>query len=131
MTFRDFVRQVAVVLVAISAVAVVLLYGYGLRELVKAAAVATAICTANVLVGCYLAVWAFDRSQQDFLKALFGGMLARMAVIVISFFLLVKFTDLYVSGLTLSLFFTYILYQIVEIRFLVKFLAARKAAEEV
>ena len=131
MTYRQFVRQVAVALVAMATAAAYPLYAYAPPGMVVAVVISATICSINVLAGCYSAVWALGRSEQSFLTALFGGMLVRMATIALIFFGLVKFTDLHVSALTLSLFFTYILFQILEIRFLVKYLAAQKALKEV
>jgi hypothetical protein len=131
MTYRRFIRQVVVALAAMAALALYPLYAYAPEGVVAAALISAAICSANALAGCYSAVWSLGRSEQSFLTALFGGMLVRMAAIGLIFFLLVKFTDLHVSGLTLSLFFTYILFQILEIRFLVQYLAAQKALKEV
>ena len=130
MSYRLFVRQILVVLGVGCVMAAYPLYTYPDPRLAFAVAVGAAICTANVLVGCFSAVWAFDRSDAAFFKALFGGMLARMAGIGVAFVVLIKFTDLHVSALTLSLFFFYVLFQVLEIRFLVKHLAARREARE-
>lgn len=130
MTYRHFVRQVGLAIGVAAVLAAYPLYAYASAGLVLAVCVSAGICTANALVGCYCAVWALERSEASFYKALFGGMLARMAAIGILFFVLVKFTEIHVSGLTLSLFLFYILFQILEIQFVVQYLAARKAAKE-
>ena len=53
-------------------------------------------------------------------------MTLRMMAIGAILFVLLKFTDLSARGLTLSLFFFYVVYQILEVRFLVRHNAARQ-----
>lgn len=130
MTYRRFIRQVLLVLIGVVVVAAYPAYAYASVRLAVSVGLAALVCLLNVLVGCYSAVWAFDRSEAAFYKALFGGMLGRMAGIGIVFFVLVKFTDVHVSGLTLSLFFFYVMFLILELRFLLHYLAARKGLKE-
>lgn len=124
--FAGFVKQVGIALAGTAALGAYPLYAYGNAEVVWAAAAGCAICTVNVLGGCFAGVWSFDKPQVVFQKVLFGGMLIRMAAIGLVFFLLIKFTDLHRSSLTLSLFLCYILFHVLEIRFLVRHLSSRR-----
>ena len=115
-----FLKQVGVVLLFFGGGGGYLVYRYWGPEMVLAAAVGCAISSLNVLVGCGSAVWSLDKPQPVFLKAILGGMTLRMMAIGAILFALLKFTDLSARGLTLSLFFFYVVYQILEVRFLVR-----------
>ncbi len=124
--FLRFARQVGAVLIAAAILGGYPLYVYWGIEVVRAAAVGCGIGALNALAGGLSAIWSFDRPQPVFLKALLGGMVVRMLVICIGLVLLVKFTTLSVYGLVFSLFSSYLLFQILEIRFFVKRAAVRR-----
>lgn len=122
-----FVKQVGLVLVGALVLGGYPLYVFAGPAAIWGVMVGCGICVLNVLIGCFLAVWAFEKPNPFFLKALFGGMLVRMLAIGLAFFLLVKFTSIHVLGLTFSLFLFYVLFQVLEIRFLVATLPARRS----
>ena len=124
--FLRFARQVGTVLIAAAILGGYPLYVYWGIEVVRAAAVGCGIGALNALAGGLSAIWSFDRPQPVFLKALLGGMVVRMLVVCIGLVLLVKFTTLSVYGLVFSLFSSYLLFQILEIRFFVKRAAVRR-----
>ncbi|MDE2889846.1 MAG: hypothetical protein OXR72_16710 [Gemmatimonadota bacterium] len=124
--FLRFARQVGAVLIAAAILGGYPLYVYWGVDMVRAAAVGCGIGALNALAGGLSAIWSFDRPQPVFLKALLGGMVVRMLVICIGLVLLVKFTTLSVYGLVFSLFSSYLLFQILEIRFFVKRAAVRR-----
>ena len=128
--FTGFLKQVGIALAAAFVIGSYPLYAYGDPGLNFSVAVGCAICTANVLAGALSILLGFDKPNQDFLKILFGGMLARMMVIGIVVFVLVKFTSIQVFGLILSLFVFYVLFQILEIRFLMRCLPGRQIPKE-
>ena len=124
--FLRFARQVGAVLIAAAILSGYPLYVYWGVDMVRAAAVGCGIGALNALAGGLSAIWSFDRPQPVFLKALLGGMVVRMLVICIGLVLLVKFTTLSVYGLVFSLFSSYLLFQILEIRFFVRRAAVRR-----
>lgn len=128
--FLRFARQVGAVLIAAAILGGYPLYVYWGVEMVRAAAVGCGIGALNALAGGLSSIWSFDRPQPVFLKALLGGMVVRMLVICIGLVLLVKFTTLSVYGLVFSLFSSYLLFQILEIRFFVRRAAVRRAPRE-
>ncbi len=125
-----FLKQMGIALLVVSTPGVLLVYLYGDASLAWGAIVGCAICTINALAGCFSAIWAFDKPQGVFLKAVLGGMAVRIFAIGLVFFLLVRFTSINVVGFTLSLFAFYVLFQVLEVRFLVKHLSDRQAMRE-
>lgn len=125
-----FIKQVCWVLAGALAVGAYPLYAYGNAQVARGVLVGCGICTANVLAGCFSVLWAFDKPQKAFLKAVFGGMVVRMALIGLTFFLLIRFTEIHIAGLTLSLFLFYVIFQVLEIRFLTSRLPARQVPNE-
>lgn len=128
--FLRFAGQVGAVLIAAAILGGYPLYVYWGVEMVRAAAVGCGIGALNALAGGLSAIWSFDRPQPVFLKTLLGGMVVRMLVICIGLVLLIKFTALSVYGLVFSLFSSYLLFQILEIRFFVKRAAALRAQQD-
>ena len=124
--FLRFGKQVGAVLIAAAILVGYPLYAYWGAEMVRAAAVGFGIGALNALAGGLSAIWSFDRPQPVFLKALLGGMVVRMLVVCVGLVLLIKFTALSVYGLVFSLFLSYLLFQILEIRFFVKRAAVRR-----
>ncbi|MBB27840.1 MAG: hypothetical protein CME25_02940 [Gemmatimonadetes bacterium] len=128
--FTGFLKQLGIALAGTFAIGSYPLYAYGDPGLVLSVAVGCGICTANVLAGSLSILLGFDKPNQDFLKILFGGMLARMMVIGILVFVLIKLTSIQVFSLILSLFVFYVLFQILEIRFLMRCLPGRQIPKE-
>ena len=130
MRFSGFLKQVGLVLLGTAILGAYPLYAYADDQIIWSIVVGAGICTVNVLVGCFAAVWSFPKPQQVFLKTVFGGMAIRMVAIGLSFFLLIKYANVHVSALTGGLFLFYVLFQILEIRFLVGHLTNRQASNE-
>ncbi len=126
--FLRFAGQVGIVLTAAAILGGYPLYVYWGVEMVRAAAVGCGIGALNALAGGLSAIWSFDRPQAVFLKALLGGMIVRMLVICVGLVLLIKFTALSVYGLVFSLFLSYLLFQILEIRYFVRRAAVRRVS---
>lgn len=93
-------------------------YAWGSQDMLIASMVSCIICSVNALTGGGIALWAKGKDQSIFLKAVFGGMGIRLFIILILFFSALKLAKLHAFSLTLSLFLFYILFQILEIRFL-------------
>ena len=128
--FLRFAKQVGAILIAAAILGGYPLYVYWGVEMVRAAAVGCGIGALNALAGGLSAIWSFDRPQSVFLKALLGGMVVRMLVVCVGLVLLIKFTALSVYGLVFSLFLSYLLFQILEIRFFVRRAAVRRDTRE-
>ena len=67
--------------------------------------------------GFYAICWAFHRSLNSLMIAVFGGMLARLLFVGIVFLLLIKLAQLHVLSFVFSLFGFYILYMTIELYF--------------
>lgn len=90
------------------------------REALLTALIGCGISTANVLAGGASAMWAYDKPQPVFLKTILGGMALRMFAVLAIFIGIVRLTDLSILVLGASLFMFYLIYQILEIRFLTR-----------
>ena len=117
---RGFVKQVAIVLAAGLAVTAYPVYTTWGQASLIAGLVGCAISTDNVIAGVVSIVWAIDKPQPVFLKTILGGMAVRMAAIFIALILLVKLTSLDVLSLVGSMFGFYLVFQVLELRFIVK-----------
>ena len=128
--FLRFGGQVGAVVIVAAVLGGFPLYLYWGVEMVHAAAVGFGIGALNALAGGLSAIWSFDRPQSVFLKTLLGGMVLRMLVICGVLVLLIEITALSIYGLVFSLFLSYLLFQILEIRFFVRRAAVRRATKE-
>ncbi len=117
---KGFVRQVAIVLIVGVVVGGYPVYASLGYDSVIAALVGCGISTANVIAGVVTIVWAFDKPQSVFLKAILGGIAARMAAIFIALILFVRLTSLEIFPLVGSLFVFYLVFQALELRFVVR-----------
>ena len=78
----------------------------------------SAISLINVFVGYGLIIYSFDKPNRIFFKAVLGGLALRIILIGLSIFILIKFFDINMYGLVISLFFYYFLFLILEVLFL-------------
>ena len=130
MDLSGFVKQVGIVVVGALVLGGYPLYAYADAAVVWAGALGCGICVLNALAGCASAVWAFEKPHKVFVRTLFGGMAVRLLAMGLAFFLLIKFTGVHVLGLAISLFLFYVLFQILEIRFLMGHLPTREVSKE-
>ena len=114
---RGFVRQVVIVLIVGLAVSGYPVYNSSGIDALVAVFAGCAISTVNVIAGVISIVWAFDKPQPVFMKAILGGMAARMAAIFSILAAIVFLTDLHVIPLVGSMFGFYIVFQALELRF--------------
>ena len=117
---RSFAKQIAVILLVLWSLGGYPLYLWRGTDVLVAAGVGCAICALNAIAGAGLALWGLRRDHSAFMKVVFGGVGARFIIVLIFFFVALKLVKLHVFALTLSLFFFYLVFQIIEIRFLVK-----------
>ena len=79
-----------------------------------------AVAGLNGLGAWWTIHWTFDRSFQTFLKVFMGGVLLRLALVGVGTFLLLWYTSIHKMAYTGALIVTFIIFQIVEIVFLLK-----------
>ncbi len=116
---RSFVKQIAIVLLALWVLGGYPLYLWQGTNVIIAAGIGCAICTLNALAGAWLALWGMRRDNRTFMTVVFGGMGIRLIIVLILFYVALKLGKLHVFSLTLSLFLFYVVFQILEIRFFV------------
>jgi hypothetical protein len=93
-------------------------------EAAASAALGAALATLSSLGGVWLMAWAMPRSQNFFLGAVVGGILARMVLFCGAVALLVVCTELPPAAFVAGLFVYYGLLQILEIRAVLRWPAA-------
>ena len=93
---------------------------YGSPAILTACVVGALLSTVNVLLG-YLAIqYSFEKSYTTFLKAVLGGMGARMVLLLGSLVVLIRFFGFHAAALTVSLLGFYALFLVLEILFIQK-----------
>ena len=117
---KGFAKQVAAVLVAGLILGGYPVYATWGSDAFVAALVGCGISTANVIAGVASIVWAFDKPQPVFLKAILGGMTVRMAGIFAVLIAMVKLTELDVFPLVGAMFGFYLVFQVLELRFVTR-----------
>jgi hypothetical protein len=130
MGIGGFVRQVGVVVLAACLIAVYPLSVYGSPRLTWSIAVGGGIGVLNAVAGCMAISWAFRRTSKVFFKTVFGSMGVRMALIGVVVALLVKFTDIHLAGFIGALFGSYVVFQTMEVLFLVRRLPRLKEMKQ-
>jgi len=73
-----------------------------------------------ILFAYYLNQWAFQKSNKVFFRALVGGMVARIVIVVALIFLVWRFFHFSPTLFLVSLIAYYLIFQIMEARFLQK-----------
>lgn len=112
-----FIRKLGIVLAVGVVIAGVIVQRWLGLEALGAVLAGCLISTANVIAGVISIDWAFDKPQATFLKVILGGMAARMVAIFATLVVVVTWTDLQVFPLVGSLFGFYIVFQVLELRF--------------
>jgi hypothetical protein len=126
---KGFLKQVGLVLAGGLAIGAYPIYSAGGLPSLTAALIGCGISTANVVAGTVSIVWSFDKPQPVFLKVILGGMAGRMMAIFIVLVGVVKLSDLLVLPLVGSMFGFYIVFQVLELRFVVKRGQVQKESE--
>lgn len=114
----NFPSQVVLVLVAAVILLAYPLSVYGSSEILAAVAAGAALGTVNVLLGYFAIMYSFDKSYTTFLKAVIGGMGARMLLLLGALTALIMVAHLHAVALTVSLLGFYMIYLILEILFI-------------
>lgn len=96
------------------------LWRNGSGEVIIAFLVGAGLSTLNVLAGYVALDYGFGREESTFMKVVLGGMGIRMVVMLGSLVGLIKYADLPIIPLTVSLLASYSLYLIIEVRYIQK-----------
>lgn len=130
MSISGFVKQVGIVVLAVCLLAGYPLYAYGSSKLIWSVIVGCGICVLNAIAGCAALSWSVRRPHKVFFQTMFGSMGIRMALIGIAVALLIKFTDVHVLGFVGALFGFYVVFQTMEVLFLVRRLPRLKGMKQ-
>lgn len=116
----SFPKQILLTLLTMGVVALYPLLMSGSGEVVGAVLVGVGLSTVNVLAGYLSLSYGFDRGDSTFLKVVLGGMGIRMVAMLGLLVLLIKFAGLPVVPLLIALLSSYVVYLILEIRYIQK-----------
>ena len=84
----------------------------------RAIALGTGMATLNTIAAHAIAVWSLPRSTQVFLGAILGGMVGRMAVLLVGLVIGVLALDLPKGPLAVSLLGYFFLFLVLELAFI-------------
>ena len=122
---KRFPLQVLATLVISGALGAYPLAVYASGDIIVSMATGAGLSTVNALLGYLTIEYAFERPYTVFLRAVLGGMGLRMLLLLGGVILLIMVAHLHAIALTVSLFFFYAVFLILEVLFL-----QRKAAEK-
>ena len=124
-----FIRQIGFVCIVILALGVYPIYVYADAASLLGFVTGCGIGALNVLAGCLSAVWAFEKPHGVFMRTVLGGMLIRLIGVGLAFLLMIKYTHVDTLSLTLSLISFFVVFQILEIRFLARRFSTQASKE--
>ena len=126
-----FPLRVALVLLGAALVLAYPLAVYAEAATRTAVVLGAVLATVNVLLGYAAVEYAFHRSYTAFLKAVLGGMGARMVVILGLLVVLIAYWGVPVLPLTLSLFGFYIVFLTLEVLYIQRKVSDRHQEQHV
>ena len=115
---RKFTGQAVGVVLVVGVVAAYPLLAFGSKEVVVAAAIGCFMSVINAVAGSLTVEYAFNKSYSTFFKVVFGGMGARMMVLLGALYLLIKVFDIHTVALTVSLLGFYMIFLVLELLFI-------------
>jgi hypothetical protein len=117
---RDWslVKHVVVTLAGTFIVAGYPLAAYGTREVATAVFAGAALGTFNILLGYAAIEYAAGKSMSTFVNTVIGGMGVRLLILLGAVGLLVGIVGLHTAALTISLFFFYAVFLVLEILYI-------------
>jgi hypothetical protein len=121
-----FPTYIFLTVVGIGAIAWYPLIKYGHPEYYPGIILGCILSVINVMIGYGTVEYAFDKSDNVFLKYVLGGMVVRLLGTVCIVFILIIVLDYHIMSLVGSLFFFYFLFLIYEIIYYNKKLALKK-----
>jgi len=120
-------KRIISLVVLIGALAAYPLFKAGDREITIGFITGCLISLVSVTAGYLLIEYGIEKPNSTFLKIILGGMVARVILIPAVVVVLIRVFQFHLLSLTGSLFFSYFLFLILEILFLNKKLALKKA----
>ena len=115
-----FPRRVGLVLLVAAVLLAYPLARLATRETIVAAVSGVALSTINVLLG-YLAIeYSFEKSYTTFVKAILGGMVARMMFMLGAMVALILVFHVNAVALTVSMLGFYLVYLVMEVQYIQK-----------
>jgi len=121
-----FPKKIGLLLLVVVLLSIYPLYRLGDREITAGLLAGALISFLNVLGGYLSIEYAFEKSSATFLKVILGGMGIRLLLIAVVVLALIKVFHFHVYSLTASLFFFYLLFMILEIRFVNRKISVKK-----
>ena len=100
------------------AIALLVLFLLGERELALPVVVGAVLSTANVLAGFLAFEYSLERSYTTMLKAVLGGMGIRLVFMLAMLVLLIKVVGLHAVALVVSLLSYYVVYLVLEVLYI-------------
>ncbi len=96
------------------------------RILVSTIGIGAVLMSLNAFVGYWTIEKSFQKSNNDFLKNIFGGMALRFFVLAIILVALIKVFHIEIFTLLFTMLFYYIVFTVLEIIYLQKKLASQQ-----
>lgn len=127
MRFR-FLRSVFVLTALVGALGAYPTIAWATPEVTRSIVAAGLIALVNVILGMLLLEWGIDKSNNQFMYAVFGGMGVRMGLILIALTLLL-INGYHQLSLALALMGFYMMFMITEIVYVLTELNRRRDSE--
>lgn len=116
----SFPRQISLALTGSFLIAAYPFAAYGDREIFKAVIAGAALSTFNIMLGYIAIEYAFSKSMTTFTNTVIGGMGFRLLLLLAAMLFLVAGVHLHTAALTISLFYFYAVYLVLEILYIQK-----------
>jgi hypothetical protein len=115
-----FPRRVGLVLLAGTVLLAYPLARLATRETILAVVAGALLSTINVLLGFLAIEYSFEKSYTAFMKAVLGGMVARMTIMLGAMVALILLFHVDAVALTVSMLGFYLIYLVMEVQYVQK-----------
>jgi hypothetical protein len=115
-----FPRRVGLVLLAGTVLLAYPLARLATRETILAVVAGALLSTINVLLGFLAIEYSFEKSYTAFMKAVLGGMVARMMIMLGAMVALILLFHVDAVALTVSMLGFYLIYLVMEVQYVQK-----------
>ena len=128
MVDRRFLLQCLAAIVIVGGVGGLLFVRDAPVEVLVGSVAGLVMSTLNAVAGSLCIGYAFDKSQNVFLKVVYGGMVLRMGSLLLVFFVLITVFQIHKVALTVSLLGFYLIFLVMEIFSILRRVEARERA---
>jgi len=128
MVDRRFLLQCLAAIVIVGGVMGLLFVRDAPVEVLVGSVAGLVMSTLNAVAGSLCIGYAFDKSQNVFLKVVYGGMVLRMGSLLLVFFVLITVFQIHKVALTVSLLGFYLIFLVMEIFSILRRVEARERA---